>query len=272
MLEDFGMLLVLADKALFAYHVEALVPSSPQSAHTSQTPQSVNGTRDVHFLSVGNQGGRTLVIYMKKKGLDSVFQFFLPSEFFDLVFVKAKIAIPCTKGFEIMDLTEVSLFLCVMQAARDSQNAGNLAGQWGCSAWKMNSFCAMMNSVSTSTSTAYRGASAANIVLLVLQFGKNVSPDDYGSIIVAPLVKLFASSDRGTRIALLGNLSDFAKKLDENMVDKIWPNLVRSMFHPFLHGSSFHPCSSATSPASNQTQKPPSALTRAFLSVDWVLR
>ncbi|KAI6006684.1 CNH domain-containing protein [Pisolithus orientalis] len=144
MLEDFGMFLVLADKALFAYHIEALVPSSPQSAHTSQTPQRVNGTRDVHFFSVGQQGGRTLVIYMKKKGLDSVFrvlepvvekinertktpasftsrfgirparsewfrlyrEFFLPSESFDLVFLKAKIAILCTKGFEIMDLAD----------------------------------------------------------------------------------------------------------------------------------------------------------------------
>ena len=33
-------------------------------------------------------------------------EFFLPSESFDLVFLKAKIAILCTKGFEIMDLTE----------------------------------------------------------------------------------------------------------------------------------------------------------------------
>jgi hypothetical protein len=32
--------------------------------------------------------------------------FFLPSESFDLIFLKAKIAILCTKGFEIMDLTE----------------------------------------------------------------------------------------------------------------------------------------------------------------------
>ncbi|KAG1782672.1 hypothetical protein EV702DRAFT_1232750 [Suillus placidus] len=39
---------------------QPLVPSSPQSAHMSQTPQRVNGTRDVHFFSVGNQGGRTL--------------------------------------------------------------------------------------------------------------------------------------------------------------------------------------------------------------------
>ena len=32
--------------------------------------------------------------------------FFLPSEAYDLVFLKAKIAILCTKGFEVMDLTE----------------------------------------------------------------------------------------------------------------------------------------------------------------------
>ncbi|KAG2073379.1 ARM repeat-containing protein [Suillus decipiens] len=72
----------------------------------------------------------------------------------------------------------------------------------------------------------FGGASAATIVPLVLQFGKNVAPDDYGSVIVTPLVKLFASADRGTRIALLDSLPDFAEKLDKKtVVDKIWPNL-----------------------------------------------
>ena len=92
MLEDFGIFLVLADKvkpspcfpnlnhcyltlvflfkkSLFAYHIEALVPTSPHSPHTSQTPQKLNGSKDVHFFSVGSLGGRTLVIYMKKKGV-----------------------------------------------------------------------------------------------------------------------------------------------------------------------------------------------------------
>ena len=36
--------------------------------------------------------------------------FFLPSESYDLIFLKAKIAILCTKGFEIMDLTEYGVF------------------------------------------------------------------------------------------------------------------------------------------------------------------
>jgi hypothetical protein len=38
------------------------------------------------------------------------YEFFLPSESFDLVFLKAKIAILCAKGFEIMDLTEYVAF------------------------------------------------------------------------------------------------------------------------------------------------------------------
>ncbi|KZT00585.1 Dbl domain-containing protein [Laetiporus sulphureus 93-53] len=162
MLEDFGIFLVLADKSLFAYHIEALVPSSLQSAHTSQTPQKLSGNKDVHFFSVGSLNGRTLVIYMKKKGLDSVFRvlepvvgkinerakapqtfssrlglrsqrsewfrvyrdFFLPSESFDLIFLKAKIVILCTKGFEIMDLTD---FKSVTIPQRDDPHLERLA-------------------------------------------------------------------------------------------------------------------------------------------------
>ncbi|KAF8638446.1 hypothetical protein AX17_002203 [Amanita inopinata Kibby_2008] len=142
MLEEFGIFLVLADKSLFAYHIEALVPSSPHTPPASQVPQKLNGSKDVHFFRVGTLHNRTLVIYMKKKGLDSIFRvlepvgekisqnvrapiglssrlglrsarsewfriyrdFFLPSEAFDLIFLKARVAILCAKGFEIMDL------------------------------------------------------------------------------------------------------------------------------------------------------------------------
>jgi hypothetical protein len=162
MLDDFGIFLVLADKSLFAYHIEALVPTSPQSANTTQTPQKLNGSKDVHFFSVGSLGGRTLVIYMKKKGLDSVFRvlepvvgkinekakapvflssrfglrqprsewfriyrdFFLPSESYDLIFLKARIAILCTKGFEIMDLSD---FKSVTIPQRDDPRHEKLA-------------------------------------------------------------------------------------------------------------------------------------------------
>jgi SCY1-like protein 1 len=74
----------------------------------------------------------------------------------------------------------------------------------------------------------YGGAAAAAIIPLVLQIGQNVSTEEYATIILSPLVKLYASPDRGTRMALLDNLSEYYEKLDNKMVvDKIWPNLVR---------------------------------------------
>ncbi|KIM44432.1 hypothetical protein M413DRAFT_442414 [Hebeloma cylindrosporum] len=139
-LEDFGLFLVLADKVLFAYHLEALVPTTPGSVHASQTPQKING-KDVHFFSVGVLHGRTLVIYMRKRGNnDSVFHAVEPvmdkinerprasgglinlkrktewfrhykeftfSDAHDLIFLRARIAVLCAKGFMIVDLNDL---------------------------------------------------------------------------------------------------------------------------------------------------------------------
>ena len=68
---DYLMRGFFIQKSLFAYHIEWLVPTLPQSPNTSQTPQKLNGSKDVHFFSVGSLGGRTLVIYMEKKGVGS---------------------------------------------------------------------------------------------------------------------------------------------------------------------------------------------------------
>lgn len=74
----------------------------------------------------------------------------------------------------------------------------------------------------------FGGASAAIILPLVLQFGTNVSPEDYPNVIIAPLIKLYGSPDRGTRMALLEHLPEYADKLDQKAVsDKIYPQLVR---------------------------------------------
>ncbi|EKM53988.1 uncharacterized protein PHACADRAFT_96310 [Phanerochaete carnosa HHB-10118-sp] len=79
---------------------------------------------------------------------------------------------------------------------------------------------------SLASALEFGGASAASILPLVLQLGKNVPPQDYASVITVHIVKLFASPDRGTRMALLDNLQEYADKLDKKTVsDKIWPNL-----------------------------------------------
>jgi RHO1 GDP-GTP exchange protein 1/2 len=144
-------------QALLAYHIDALVPPTQHTTTASQAPQRLNGNKEVHFFSVGNVLGRTLVIYMRKKGVSTIYwtrltfeaykqqtgshfhalepvidkinerpkeptgrfglfrshksewfkhfkEFTLPTESYDLIFMKAKIAILCTKGFEIMDI------------------------------------------------------------------------------------------------------------------------------------------------------------------------
>ncbi|WVQ97641.1 hypothetical protein IAU59_004755 [Kwoniella sp. CBS 9459] len=141
-LEEFGMFLVLSDKVLFAYHLEALVPSAGQRGYKT-APERVSGPRDdVNYFTVGRLDGRTLVVLMKRETTQSVFRimepvlnrstedtrqrrgfpnflgkgsdwfrpykmFYLPAEVYGLHFLKHKMAIVCSKGFEIMDLTDL---------------------------------------------------------------------------------------------------------------------------------------------------------------------
>lgn len=44
----------------------------------NRTPQRLSGNKDVQFFSVGQLAGRTLVVYMKKKGMESVFRVLEP--------------------------------------------------------------------------------------------------------------------------------------------------------------------------------------------------
>ena len=82
----------------------------------------------------------------------------------------------------------------------------------------------LLNSLSLTTMTT----SAPLTVPLVVQLGGYVPSDEYKALVLEPLVKLFSNPDRGTRMALLEALPEFADKLDKQMVsDKIWPSLVR---------------------------------------------
>ena len=74
--------------------------------------------------------------------------------------------------------------------------------------------------------------SAASIVPLLLQLGKNVPTDEECvAVVIGPVVSLFSSPDRGVRMALLDNLDEFKDKMDKKMVvDKVWPHLVCFIF------------------------------------------
>lgn len=69
---------------------------------------------------------------------------------------------------------------------------------------------------------------ASAIIPVAIILGKNVPSEDYNKIVLEPILKLFSSSDRGTRMALLDALPEIAPRLDKKLVsDKIWPHLVR---------------------------------------------
>ncbi|GJJ06594.1 hypothetical protein Clacol_000787 [Clathrus columnatus] len=76
------------------------------------------------------------------------------------------------------------------------------------------------------TALQHAGATAPMLLPLILHLSSKVPPSDYNSLVLGPLVKLYASPDRGTRMALLDHLSEYADKLDEKMVvNDIWPHL-----------------------------------------------
>lgn len=55
---------------------------------------------------------------------------------------------------------------------------------------------------------------------------------EYITRIIKPIIKLYASPDRGTRMALLDSLPEYEGRLDARMVqDAIWPHLVRDAIY-----------------------------------------
>ncbi|KAI0334265.1 CNH-domain-containing protein [Cubamyces sp. BRFM 1775] len=130
-LADYDLLVVLAEKVLYAVDLQSVVPNNGrQVQHPAFGLQRLsNPQTPIHFFSVGHIGGRTLIVSKKRKGLDSVFRvmevslpedrhgapriavfkdFFLPSDSHDLLFLKTKVCVLCTRGFEIMDLSDLS--------------------------------------------------------------------------------------------------------------------------------------------------------------------
>lgn len=139
-LEEFSLCLIVADKALIAYHLDVIVPVSNFPApndSTRRAPQKLSGNRDVSFFATARMKDRTLVFYKKREGLHSTFkvlepvfqkssekksrlfgkrfggtteffrefdEFYIPTECFTVNLFHSYIAISTLKGFELMTL------------------------------------------------------------------------------------------------------------------------------------------------------------------------
>lgn len=75
-LEDFGVLTVLADKTLIAYPLDDIlnVEGSIGGRLIQKPPQKLSGSKDVGFFEVGVMKERLLVVYKKRENGNSVFK------------------------------------------------------------------------------------------------------------------------------------------------------------------------------------------------------
>ena len=78
MLEDFNLFLVLADKALIAYHLDVVVPTSGRTDTPKRKPHKLSSGRDVGFFTTGKMNDRTLVFYKERVGINTIFRVLEP--------------------------------------------------------------------------------------------------------------------------------------------------------------------------------------------------
>ncbi|ORY67684.1 CNH domain-containing protein [Pseudomassariella vexata] len=139
-LEEFSVVLILADRSLVSYPLDVISPPSnfPTPANDNPRRSPVRLSKDVSFFATARMKDRMLVFYKKREGLHSTFKvlepvlqkatekktrlfggrkvngstesfrdyddFYLPAECYSLNIFQNYIAISTSKGFELMTL------------------------------------------------------------------------------------------------------------------------------------------------------------------------
>ena len=140
-LEEFSLILVLADRALVAHHLDTVCQTSPAAASSAlkrQAAQQISDHRDVAFFAVGRMKDRTLVFYKRRSAQNSVFKvlepvldragdkqknrwgtrlrgsteffreygggFYIPTECYGVSLFTSSIAVSTARGFEMLTL------------------------------------------------------------------------------------------------------------------------------------------------------------------------
>lgn len=77
--EEFNLFLLIADRSLIAYHLDAIcpvtgVPSQTPNDSARRAPQKLSKSREVGFFAAGRMKDRMLVMYKRREGLSSTFK------------------------------------------------------------------------------------------------------------------------------------------------------------------------------------------------------
>ncbi|KAF2821792.1 hypothetical protein CC86DRAFT_470455 [Ophiobolus disseminans] len=136
-LEQFSLMLLISDKSLIAYHLDAVCPvggAPPSNDSARRAPQKLSGARDIGFFATGVMKDRTLVFYKKKDGISSTFkvlepvfqkstekksriwksgrteffreydEFYIPADCYTINLFHSSLAVSTAKGFEVLTL------------------------------------------------------------------------------------------------------------------------------------------------------------------------
>jgi hypothetical protein len=136
-LEQFSLMLLISDKSLIAYHLDAVCPVGgvpPTNDSARRAPQKLSGARDIGFFATGVMKDRTLVFYKKKDGISSTFkvlepvfqkstekksriwksgrteffreydEFYIPADCYTINLFHSSLAVSTAKGFEVLTL------------------------------------------------------------------------------------------------------------------------------------------------------------------------
>ncbi|OXG93598.1 SCY1-like [Cryptococcus neoformans A2-102-5] len=122
------------------------------------------------------------------------------------------------KGLDNFELQSESDKLSLLRIIKEATTqAGTLPGPF--TTYKI--LPSLLHSLSLPT------APSSAMLPLVLELSKLVPSSDYPKMVLDPVVRLYTSPDRGTRMALLEGLNEYVDKLDNKTVtEKIWPNLI----------------------------------------------
>lgn len=133
-------------------------------------------------------------------------------------FWTSNLLVRLVKSLDNFELQSESDKLSLLRIIKEATQAGTLPGPF--TTYKV--LPSLLHSLSLPT------APSSAMLPLVLELGKIVPSSDYPKMVLEPVVRLYTSPDRGTRMALLEGLNEYVDKLDNKTVtERIWPNLVR---------------------------------------------
>lgn len=121
------------------------------------------------------------------------------------------------EGLDGFELRSESEKMDLLRTIKDAASAGSIPGP----------FLLYRVLPSLLHSLSLPSAPSGAMLPLVLELGKLVPPAEYAKMVLDPVIKLYASPDRGTRMALLDGLGEYSDKLDKSTVsEKVWPHLI----------------------------------------------